>query len=172
MLNYKSNGMGLRATCPWPCGCPSSSFAVKCSCGHPSDSHRSIEDNWEHLTTIEFTTLLDFIEKDQVSKSVLVIGDSNFLPNTTFIRNLEQRFLVQNLSVEYGLFLHYFPVYTSTNGARSGINAKGAYWILNTYLKKSTERYGIVSNSSTEYTTSNLYYKGFNSSPKQRLSLS
>jgi hypothetical protein len=91
------------------CYCTSGGFGPTChTCKHAADSHRPLEENWDQLISREFAGPREFpgalnrIEMDQKSKTLLVVGDNNCLPNTTFVRDLEARFMVQNLSVEYG----------------------------------------------------------------------
>jgi hypothetical protein len=91
------------------CYCTSCGFAAICrTCEHATDSHRALDENWDQLMSREFAGPGEFpgalnrIEKDQKSKTLLVVGDNNCLPSTAFIRGLEARFMVKNLSVECG----------------------------------------------------------------------
>jgi hypothetical protein len=113
LLQYRSNGLAVRGACqavlstPHPitgitlCLCRCSTFGgLICDCSHGYYDHRSIEESWDYLMASEFVAALKQIERDQFSKTLLVIGDSSFLPGTAFMRELEHRFLVKNKSIE------------------------------------------------------------------------
>ena len=121
-LRYESNNFLVRGKCsafmdsPCPytgsllCHCTSCGFAPMCAtCGHPAAQHRPLEPFWETLLSREFAGPREFpgalnhIEKDQKAKSLLVVGDNNCLPGMSFMKGLESKFMVQNLSIEYGI---------------------------------------------------------------------
>jgi hypothetical protein len=103
----------METPCPYTgsllCYCTSCGFAPVCAtCGHAATQHRILDQDWESLLPREFAGPREFpgalntIEKDQKDKSLLVVGDNNCLPGTTFVKRLESKFMVHNLSVEHG----------------------------------------------------------------------